>query len=477
MNILLLNDNPVVTKLVTLSAQKTGSEIFIASNIDEIQGDSYDLIIVDEALYSLDLMDELKSKITYKHSLYMLSRGAQSVDGFDYEVKKPFLPTDLVELLSSISTALLKINDESVNLENEDLQEDFDMDKDLKAEVFIDSGIIDDDLDLDNLDLNLDNLSIQDDEIGSILDQDEVQEVKNLLDEAELQEDELDFDLDDEFESNDTKFDDEKSLLSSDNLKIEELEDDFSFDDIDLPVDFKEEMPEEKLALQEDSEEELLSEDDEELITPETLLANDEEIDEDDLNFDTLKDDFNFDDIDIPVDFKREVPEKELQVPENSEGEPLLEDDEELIEPETVLVSDEEINEDDLNFDTLEDEIQSAVGALSQDDLDQEIDLNFDDLDEFATLDEKSLKIALGEEVEDVNEDELTFDDELFIETEHELGEEIVPTMKEESSVTQTDGVDALKTLLKALSNEDVVASLKGMNVSINISFGNISDK
>ena len=60
MNILLLNDNPVVTKLVTLSAQKTGSEIFIASNIDEIQGESYDLIIVDEALYSLDLMDELK---------------------------------------------------------------------------------------------------------------------------------------------------------------------------------------------------------------------------------------------------------------------------------------------------------------------------------------------------------------------------------------------------------------------------------
>ena len=422
MNILLLNDNPVVTKLVTLSAQKTGSEIFIASNIDEIQGESYDLIIVDEALYSLDLMDELKSKITYKHSLYMLSRGAQSVDGFDYEVKKPFLPTDLVELLSSISTALLKINDESVNLENEDLQEDFDMDKDLKSEVFIDSGMIDDDLDLDNLDLDLDeidldNLNIQDDEVGSILDQDEVQEVKNLLDEAELQEDELD--LDDEFDSSDIEFDDNKSLVPSNNLKIEELEDDFSFDDVDMPVDSKEE----------------------------------------------------------------EVAEKELQVQENSEEEkePFLEDDEELIVPETVPVNDEEIDEDNLNFDTLEDEIQSAVGALSQDDLDQEIDLNFDDLDEFATLDEKSLKIALGEEVEDVNEDvnedELMLDDELFSEAEHELSEEIVPTMKEELSATHTDGVDALKTLLKALSNEDVVASLKGMNVSINISFGNNSDK
>ena len=103
--------------------------------------------------------------------------------------------------------------------------------------------------------------------------------------------------------------------------------------------------------------------------------------------------------------------------------------------------------------------------------------MSFDDLDEFATLDEKSLKIALGEEVEEVNEDELAFDDELFIETEHELGKKIMPTMQEELSATQIDGVDALKTLLKALSNEDVIASLKGMNVSINISFGNNSDK
>ena len=221
--------------------------------------------------------------------------------------------------------------------------------------------------------------------------------------------------MDDEFDSSDIEFDDNKSLVPSDNLKIEELEE--------------------------------------------------------------LEDDFSFDDVDMPVDSKEEVAEKELQVQENSEEEPFLEDDEELIVPETVPVNDEEIDEDNFNFDTLEDEIQSAVGALSQDDLDQEIDLNFDDLDEFATLDEKSLKIALGEEVEDVNEDELMLDDELFSEAEHELSEEIVPTMKEELSATHTDGVDALKTLLKALSNEDVVASLKGMNVSINISFGNNSDK
>ena len=413
MNILLLNDNPVVTKLVTLSAQKTGSEIFIASNIDEIQNDFYDLIIVDEALYSFSFMDELKSKITYKRSIYMLSRGAQGVDAFDYEVKKPFLPTDLVELLGSISTSLAKVNDESVIPECSDFKEDLDMNKDLKEEVFIDSGIMDD-LDLDSLDLNLDeidleNLGIKDDEIGSILDKDEVQEVKNLLDEAELQEDELNFNLDD------VTFDDDKSLLQTDKPELEELENDFSFDEIDMPIDFKEDTQEE-LHAQENIEE-----------SKEGLL---------------FEDDW---------------------------------DHEAFVAAETVPVDNKEIDEEDLDFDMLDDEIQSAVGALSQDDLDQEMDMNFDDLDEFATLDEKSLKIALGEE--DASEVELTLDDELLSKTEHEFHEELAPVAKEETSEPSTDGADALKALLKALSNEDVVASLKGMNVSINISFGKNSDK
>jgi len=33
--------------------------------------------------------------------------------------------------------------------------------------------------------------------------------------------------------------------------------------------------------------------------------------------------------------------------------------------------------------------------------------------------------------------------------------------------------MEALQALLKALSNDDVAASLKGLNISININFGN----
>ena len=432
MNILLLNDNPVVTKLVTLSAQKTGSEILIVNNMEEILGGSYDLLIVDEALYTPALMDELKSKISYKRSLYMLSRGSQSIDEFDHEVKKPFLPTDLVELLSSISTAVLKMKDEPVNLEHVELEENFDLNKNLDHEVLTDSDIDDgfnlDDFDLNLDDIDLDNLNIADDEIGSILDQDEVQEVKNLLDEEESDKENNELNLDDEFDLDTFEFENDEPLAAPDKINFEDISD-----------------VEEKDSLHEDE----------------------------------LEDDFSFDDLDMLTDLESIKPE-EVSTQEKIEDELDLD---ELTEPQAATVDDQVIlTDDDFNLDTLEDEIESALGTLSQDDLDQEIDLSFDDLDEFATLDEKSLKIALGEEVEDTIEDEITLDvnSELLDEAEHSLSEEIVLPVKEESSelsVSTAYGVEALKTLLKALSNEDVVASLKGMNVNINISFGSNNDK
>jgi uncharacterized membrane protein len=40
---------------------------------------------------------------------------------------------------------------------------------------------------------------------------------------------------------------------------------------------------------------------------------------------------------------------------------------------------------------------------------------------------------------------------------------------------SSNEGVEALKKLLKALSNEDVAASMKGMKININITLGDKS--
>ncbi len=425
MNILLLNDNPVVTKLVTLSAQKTGNEILIASNIEEIPEGSYDLLIVDEALYTPVLFDELESKISFKRSLYMLSRGVASVDGFDNEVKKPFLPTDLVELLSAIAISVANVTEKQkepeIDLDNLDLEDDLDLDETLSATAKEDDLDLDDlgdlDFDLDSFDLNdldLDTEGSESDETASVLDQDDVDEVKNLLDETD-----------------------------DDELKLDELDDDFSFDDLDLEDEHVETKEEPKIEL---LEEEKLE--------------------------DELEDDFNFDDLDLEEELLKEVA---------AEEEPTIDqvDEPSSIEEDTLL---DELNDEDFSFDELEDKIEEAVGALSSEDLEQEIDLDLEDLSELSSLDEKSLKIALGEEVEEESDEITSGDEEFKDEIIDELDDAVV--VQESSSVPNievkdetTDGIEALKTLLKALNNEDVVASLKGMNVSINISFGSNSEK
>ena len=96
MRILLLNDNPVVRKLVALSAQKTKDDLSVVWSVDEVQGDAYDLLIVDDAHYSDEAMSALKEKIQYTTSLLMATRGNAVPAGFDKVINKPFLPTDLV---------------------------------------------------------------------------------------------------------------------------------------------------------------------------------------------------------------------------------------------------------------------------------------------------------------------------------------------------------------------------------------------
>jgi len=99
--ILLLNDNPVVTKLVTLSAQKTDDDVVLAHNLDEVEDGTYDLLIIDDALYNEENYAALQEKVHFKKSLFICARERESEGDFTLTIKKPFLPTDLVELLAS----------------------------------------------------------------------------------------------------------------------------------------------------------------------------------------------------------------------------------------------------------------------------------------------------------------------------------------------------------------------------------------
>jgi hypothetical protein len=104
-----------------------------------------------------------------------------------------------------------------------------------------------------------------------------------------------------------------------------------------------------------------------------------------------------------------------------------------------------------------------------------------EDFDELDMLDERELKRAIGEEIEDdepavySDEGDISLAAETLDEVMSEAGflEESSEAFEEEDNVSHAEGVEALQALLKALSNENVTKSLKGMNISININFGN----
>jgi len=428
MRILLLNDNPVVRKLVALSAQKTKDDLNVIWSVDEIEHDAYDLLIVDDAYYSDEIMAALHERITYKTSLLMATRGNAVPAGFDKVINKPFLPTDLVELFANIEKALstmtAKEEEKSITLPKIELDA---MADEIDDELFGLEDKIEDLVDIEALE-NLDN----DDLIGemktNILDHEEVQELQDLLEDADTFEE---LSLNDEVE--------EKT--SSTIEKMDELIgnafDEDEFDDILN-----------ELGMDENEEE---------------LKLEDEELDE------ALLDDLMLDETD-PLKLEEAVKEYNTQ--------------------ESDLLSDDE-------FDDLEQQIQDAVGELDLDDLESTLDdasleefglddlSSFDGLDDLDGLDEREIKLAIGESVEEELSvrvgagEHSSLDAEALSEamgklstmdTEVQSAPSIPVTAKKSSP---SEGMEALQALLKALSNDEVAASLKGLNISININFGN----
>lgn len=434
MRILLLNDNPVVRKLVALSAQKTKDDLNVVSSVDEIEYNTYDLLIVDDALYRDDVMATLKEKITFKISLLMATRGNAVPEGFSHVINKPFLPTDLVELFVGIEnnlekTVILPLEDASDNLPAIDLDS---MLKGLENKEELDTLQLDDEFDFEEPSRGSDEL---DDTITTnVLDHEEVQELQELLD-----------DTDDEIKiSALTEEEGDDDLLGA--LDDFDMEDDALLSEIE---DFK--MEEESLGELDD--------------LSEKNIPSSEEILEDD-----------FDDLGVT----------------EKEGEPLEEmmlDDEAFDDLESI--EDEEVSLSDEDFDDLELQIKKATGELGLEDLELELeDIHHDELDSddfdvagemdmldgldgFEGINERDMKLALGEKVEE--ESSVAVQEDLSL----ELAEIEEPATKSkplraavEENSSPAQGVEALQALLKALSNDEVVKSLKGLNISININFG-----
>ncbi|WP_086282776.1 hypothetical protein [Campylobacter devanensis] len=239
MKVILLNNNPAVSKLVSVSLNKLGYTFAEIDNLEYLTSNDADLIICDSGLYD--------SKINYleyaKNQLFLIPRNR--ADEYNLAksqiLQKPFLPTDFIDVVKRIlveipkSTKIvepkpsdIKVGDEFGQIHTND---NIDVFSDLNSDELPD--------DINKLQDDFENSTFDDENH----EEQELEQFENLIEvaEPELAKDEFDDDLglDDELGKIESLMDKSKDVnnltddLMSDNKELNIATDEFNLDNID----------------------------------------------------------------------------------------------------------------------------------------------------------------------------------------------------------------------------------------------------
>ncbi|ATE69150.1 TPA: highly acidic protein [Campylobacter jejuni] len=371
MKILLLNENPVVSRLVSLSAKKMSYDFEELNAYSENLG-NYDVIVVDS-----DTPAPLKILKEKCDRLIFLAPRNQNVEDIDAQIlQKPFLPTDFLNLLNnkdankhtSIDLPMLS-NDEnpyadiSLDLDNlnlDDLPDENSLD--INSEGMEDLSF-DDDAQDDNSNKTLETQNLEHDNLEQETIKEQTQEDTQI---------DLDLTLEDgESEKEDlsqehTALDTEPSLDELDDKNDEDLE--IKEDDKNEDIEKQELLDDSKTNTLEMQEELSESQDDNSNKTLET-----QNLEHDNLEQETIKEQTQ-EDTQIDLDLTLEDGESEK---------------EDLSQEHTALDTEPSLDElDDKNDEDLEDNKELQANISDFDDLpvveEQEKEMDFDDLPEDA---------------------------------------------------------------------------------------------
>ncbi|HDX3381837.1 TPA: highly acidic protein [Campylobacter jejuni] len=371
MKILLLNENPVVSRLVSLSAKKMSYDFEELNAYSENLG-NYDVIVVDS-----DTPAPLKILKEKCDRLIFLAPRNQNVEDIDAQIlQKPFLPTDFLNLLNNKDTNKHTSIDLPMLSNDENPYADISLD--------LDNLNLDDLPDENSLDINSDGMEdlsfdddAQDDNANETLETQNLED-ENLEQEAtkeQTQEDiqtDLDLTLEDggsekeDLSQEHTALDTEPSLDELDDKNDEDLE--IKEDDKNEEIKKQELLNDSKANTLEMQEELNESQDDNANETLETQNLEDENLEQE-----TTKEQ-NQEDIQTDLDLTLEDGGSEK---------------EDLSQEHTALDTEPSLDElDDKNDEDLEDNKELQANISDFDDLpvveEQEKEMDFDDIPEDA---------------------------------------------------------------------------------------------
>ena len=103
MKILLINSNPVVSRLTALSARKENIDIDEIQEVTELNSNEYDIVFVDSDSLTKDVDDIIKEHLKVKKSVLFYTEGDEEDKSiFDLTILKPFLPSEVSAVIRSV---------------------------------------------------------------------------------------------------------------------------------------------------------------------------------------------------------------------------------------------------------------------------------------------------------------------------------------------------------------------------------------
>lgn len=413
MKVIVVNDNPAVSRLINISLTRLGYEFNEVKNLGDITSKDNELLICDSALFDKDIDYGSYAK----NILYLVPRGSK-IDENAQVLEKPFLPTDFIETVEKIISP--KNHDKA-----EDKNSDFnDLDAYDNVKLGNEFGEFKDIKDADFED-NQDEIEASND---SFLDLDDDDKSTNnaLTDEKSDEKSEPD-----EIQ-NDQAYNTQTEIKEDENAK-DELNDDLNLDDLESK----------KIDENGEKEDELIKED-------ELDELNDEDVKE---NIQTKNSDKELDELSSMID---EIDQMDLDAKDLNEND--IEEYSDIKEQDELTFEDIDSLKEDLDLQDIEDEKQATADEEEQENIDDDTQ-NLKDLEEDIKSNENL------QNLDEIKEDEIKQAlDEPIIETTQNL-----PQTKDAlpGELAQNIGKE-LETLLSSGSLKEV---LKGLNIKINISF------
>ena len=199
MKILLINANPVVSRLLALCTRDEDIVLDEVKRVDAVKDADYDLLFVNDASYT-DQVDDLLEKQRFRKKVF-IAYDEDPVAGFDMTIKKPFLPSQIIQVIESIDMSEeIHQNEEEMYSLTSDIAEEEQVTKEELPPIF-----------------PLSSQKAEENNAPEVLDSNEIEKIKALLDmDHDVTEDEPI--SDDEYEARKVKI--IKEQLIADGLEI-----------------------------------------------------------------------------------------------------------------------------------------------------------------------------------------------------------------------------------------------------------------